>query len=62
MTLRAAKVSLIFAVALFYSFVVLNNLTDYGSDYQFVRHVLMMTQPSPATAACGARSMRRSCM
>ncbi|MGD0566912.1 MAG: DUF2165 domain-containing protein [Candidatus Sulfotelmatobacter sp.] len=42
MTLRVAKMLLIFAVALFYSFVVLNNTTDYDSNYQFVRHVLMM--------------------
>jgi len=33
---------LVFAVALFYSFVVLNNTTDYDSNFQFVRHVLMM--------------------
>jgi predicted small integral membrane protein len=42
MTLRIAKMSLVFAVALFYSFVVLNNVTDYDSNYQFIRHVLMM--------------------
>jgi predicted small integral membrane protein len=42
MTLRAAKTSLIFGVALYYSFLVLNNLTDYDSNYQFIRHVLMM--------------------
>lgn len=42
MTLRLAKILLLFAVALFYSFVVLNNTTDYDSNFQFVRHVLMM--------------------
>jgi len=42
MTLRAAKLLLVLAVALFYTFVVFNNLTDYDSNYQFVRHVLMM--------------------
>jgi predicted small integral membrane protein len=42
MTLRLAKMSLVFAVALFYSFVVFDNLTDYDSNYQFIRHVLMM--------------------
>ena len=47
MTLRAAKLSLVFAVALFYTFVVLNNLTDYNSNYQFVRHVLMMDSTFP---------------
>ena len=47
MTLRAAKLALVFAVALFYTFVVLNNLTDYNSNYQFVRHVLMMDSTHP---------------
>jgi len=47
MTLRAAKLSLVFAVALFYTFVVFNNLTDYNTNYQFVRHVLMMDSSAP---------------
>lgn len=47
MMLRAAKVLLVLAVALFYSLVVLNNATDYNSDYQFVRHVLMMDSTFP---------------
>ena len=47
MTLRAAKTSLVFAVALYYSLVVLNNLTDYSSNYQFIRHVLMMDTTFP---------------
>jgi predicted small integral membrane protein len=47
MTLRAAKTSLVFAVALYYSLVVLDNLTDYNSNYQFVRHVLMMDSTFP---------------
>jgi len=47
MTLRAAKLLLVFAVALFYTFVVFNNLTDYDSNYQFVRHVLMMDSTPP---------------
>ena len=42
MTLRAAKTVLIFAVALFYSLIVFNNTTDYNSNYQLVRHILMM--------------------
>jgi predicted small integral membrane protein len=42
MILRVAKVSLVLAVALFYTVVVFNNITDYNSNYQFVRHVLMM--------------------
>jgi predicted small integral membrane protein len=33
MTLRIAKLALVFAVAIFYSLVVLNNITDYDSNY-----------------------------
>jgi predicted small integral membrane protein len=55
MTLRAAKTSLVFAVALFYSFVVFNNITDYNSNYQFIRHVLMMDSTFP-----GNRGMWRA--
>jgi predicted small integral membrane protein len=46
-TLRAAKVLLVFSVAIFYTLVVLNNTTDYASNYQFVRHVLMMDSTFP---------------
>jgi predicted small integral membrane protein len=42
MTLRAAKTFLVTGVAIFYTLVVMNNITDYDSNYQFVRHVLMM--------------------
>lgn len=55
MILRAAKVSLVFGVAIFYTFVVLNNLTDYDSNYQFIRHVLMMDSTFP-----GNRGMWRA--
>ena len=48
MTLRIAKTALVFAVALFYFFVVLNNFTDYDSNFQFVRHILMMDSTFPA--------------
>ena len=47
MMLRAAKTLLVFAVAIFYTFVVFNNVTDYDSNYQFVRHVLMMDSTFP---------------
>ena len=47
MTLRMAKTLLVVAVAGFYSFVVFNNLTDYGSNFQFIRHVLMMDSTFP---------------
>ncbi len=46
MTLRAAKALLVLAVAVFNSLVVLNNTTDYNSNYQFVRHVMMMDSTS----------------
>jgi predicted small integral membrane protein len=42
MTLRTCKTLLVFAIAIFYFVVVLNNATDWNSNYQFVRHVLMM--------------------
>lgn len=40
--LRLAKVLLVAAVGFFYTLVVFNNLTDYGSNYQLVHHVLLM--------------------
>lgn len=42
MITRTAKLLLLAGVAFFYSFVVFNNLADFNSNYQFVRHVLMM--------------------
>jgi predicted small integral membrane protein len=47
MMLRLAKVLLIFGVAVFFTLVVFNNVTDYGSNYEFVRHVLMMDSTFP---------------
>jgi predicted small integral membrane protein len=47
MTLRLVKIALVLAVALYYSLVVFNNVTDYNSNYQFVRHVLMMDTTFP---------------
>src|SRR5277367_2932931 len=47
MIIRAAKVLLLFAVALFYTVVVFNNLTDYNSNYLFVYHVLSMDSIFP---------------
>jgi len=55
MTVRIAKLALVFALAIFYSLVVLNNTTDYDSNYQFVRHVLMMDSTFP-----GNRGMWRA--
>jgi predicted small integral membrane protein len=50
MTLRIGKMLLVFAVAGFYSLIVLNNTTDYNSNYQFVRHVLMMDSTHPGNS------------
>jgi predicted small integral membrane protein len=47
MTLRTIKILLVFGVALFYTLVVFNNVTDYGSNYEFVRHVMMMDSTFP---------------
>jgi predicted small integral membrane protein len=47
MALRVSKVFLVFGIALFYTILVLNNITDYGSNYEFVRHVLMMDSTFP---------------
>jgi predicted small integral membrane protein len=47
MALRVCKAVLVFAIALFYTILVLNNITDYGSNYEFVRHVLMMDSTFP---------------
>lgn len=45
--LRAAKIALVAGVGVFYFFVVFNNITDYDSNYQFVRHILMMDSTFP---------------
>ncbi len=47
LALRVSKAVLVFAIALFYTILVLNNIADYGSNYQFVRHVLMMDSTLP---------------
>jgi predicted small integral membrane protein len=47
MALRVSKAVLVFAIALFYTILVLDNITDYDSNYQFVRHVLMMDSTFP---------------
>jgi predicted small integral membrane protein len=47
MILRAAKTLLVLAIALFYTLVVFSNITDYDSNFQLVRHVLMMDSTFP---------------
>jgi predicted small integral membrane protein len=47
MILRAAKTTLVLGVALYFTVIAFNNLTDFDSNYQFVRHVLMMDSTFP---------------
>lgn len=47
MTLRTAKILLVLGVALYYTIVVFSNVTDYGSNYEFLRHVMMMDSTFP---------------
>ncbi len=47
MITRTAKLLLVASIALLYTLVVFNNLTDFNSNYQFVRHVLMMDSTFP---------------
>ena len=47
MIVRIAKLLLLVSVAFLYSLVVFNNLTDFGSNAQFVRHVLLMDTTIP---------------
>jgi len=50
---RAAKILLLAALAFFYSLVVFNNLFDFESNYQFVRHVLLMDSTFPGNHGMG---------
>jgi predicted small integral membrane protein len=52
---RICKTLLLAAVAFFFTLVVLNNTTDFDSNYQFVRHVMMMDSTFP-----GNRGMWRA--
>jgi predicted small integral membrane protein len=47
MTGRISKICLMAGIALFFTLVVFNNTTDYNSNFQFVRHVLMMDTTFP---------------
>jgi predicted small integral membrane protein len=59
--LRTAKVLLVAGLAIFHTLLVFDNSTDYGSNYQFVRHVLMMDSTFPENHGSGARSIARRC-
>jgi len=47
MMTRTVKLSLLAGLAVYYTLIVFNNLTDFDSNYQFVRHVLMMDSTLP---------------
>jgi predicted small integral membrane protein len=48
--LRIAKTALVCAIALYLTLIAVNNVADYHSNYQFVRHVLMMDSTFPGNA------------
>jgi predicted small integral membrane protein len=50
MTTRLVKVAMVASCALFALMVTLNNLVDYDSNYQFVRHTLSMDTTFPGNA------------
>jgi predicted small integral membrane protein len=50
---RSAKILLLAGIALFYTLVVFNNLTDFDSNYQFVHHVLSMDSTFPGNHGMG---------
>ena len=54
---RLVKALLLAAMGFFFSLVVFNNTTDFDSNYQFVRHVLMMDSTFPGNSGMW-RAMR----
>jgi len=44
---RLSKTSVVAAIAFLFSLIVFGNLTDYGTNFAFVRHVLMMDTTFP---------------
>lgn len=47
LVLRAVKVAMVASIALFASLVAFGNITDYDTNFEFVRHVLMMDTTLP---------------
>src|SRR5690606_6026377 len=47
MIIRYSKISLVAAIALFASLAAFGNITDYGSNFAFVQHVLLMATIFP---------------
>ena len=56
-SIRLCKILLLAAVAFYFTLVAFNNLTDFDSNYQFVRHVLMMDSTFPGNHGMG-RALR----
>ncbi len=52
-SIRLVKVAMVASTALFVLLVTLNNLVDYGSNYEFVRHTLSMDTTFPGNALIG---------
>jgi len=48
---RYAKITLTLALAAFAALVAFNNMTDYGSNFAFIKHVLSMDSLFPNNAA-----------
>jgi predicted small integral membrane protein len=48
--LRLAKIAVVAALACYALLVAYNNVVDYGSNYEFVRHVLSMDTTFPGNA------------
>ncbi|MGA9584057.1 MAG: DUF2165 domain-containing protein [Terracidiphilus sp.] len=55
MITRSAKMLLVAGIALYYTLVVFNNLTDFSANYEFIQHVLSMD-----TAPAGNHTMWRA--
>jgi len=51
MWLRISKIVLVALTALYATLVAFNNITDYGSNFQFVRHVMSMDTTFPDNTA-----------
>jgi predicted small integral membrane protein len=49
LAIRAAKTIAVAAIALFASLVAFGNITDYGTNFAFVRHVLSMDTVFPSS-------------
>ncbi len=53
LAIRLVKVAMVASTALFALLVALDNLVDYGSNYEFVRHTVSMDTTFPGNALMG---------